>query len=241
MITVSHSSTSEWFSCSCCPTNYCRFLPQLGSFICSENDDETRLNIPAAAQLPNGIEVSSGYPYDGDIRVRFANGGKYKFSVRIPGWCGRYTLTLNDTECPEQAVGGYVTFNREWRSGDEIRLILEMPVRVLYPNCKITSDAGRIALTRGPLVYALESVDNGKVLPQLIIPAEQEFALSKAAGLPEGTVAISGRALQEENSSDSLYSTTPPACHECTFTAIPYALWQNRGESNMAVWLRACR
>lgn len=231
----------EWFSCSCCPTNYCRFLPQLGSFICSETDDEIRLNIPAATRLPNGIEVSGGYPYNSDIRVRFANCGKYKFSVRIPGWCGRYTLTLNDAECLEQAVGGYVTFDREWHSGDEIRLILEMPVRVLYPNCKITSDAGRIALTRGPLVYALESVDNGKVLPQLVIPVEQEFALSKATGLPEGTVAISGRALQEENSSDSLYSTAPPACHECTFTAIPYALWQNRGESNMAVWLRACR
>ncbi len=228
----------EWFGCSCCPTNYCRFLPQLGSFVWSVADDEVRLNMPVAGKLARGIEVSGGYPYDGKIAVKFTTGGKYKFSLRIPGWCEKYELKLNGKACPEKPVKGYVTFDREWQAGDEIQLDLAMPVRVMYPHVKITSDAGKVALMRGPLVYALESVDNGKVIPQLIIDPEQEFTIARAANLPEGTVALQGYAQLEEQSGNALYSSRKPERKTQNFTAIPYALWQNRGDSNMTVWLR---
>ncbi len=228
----------EWFGCSCCPTNYCRFLPQLGSFVWSLADDEVRLNIPAASKLARGIEVSGGYPYDGKIAIRFTAAGKYKFSLRIPGWCEKYELKLNGKTVSEKPVNGYVTFDREWQAGDEIQLDLQMPVRTMYAHSKITSNAGRIALMRGPVVYALESVDNGKVIPQLSINPDQQFTLTRADGLPEGTVAISGRAGLDESSGTALYTSSKPEMKAQEFTAIPYALWQNRGEANMAVWIR---
>ena len=90
---------------------------------------------------------------------------------------------------------------------------------------------------RGPLVYACETVDNPQGVANMIIPADQEFKLADAAGLPDGTVAITGSAFYEEKS-DDLYSNEPPVLKEGTFTAIPYALWQNRGKTNMAVWIR---
>lgn len=231
----------KWFGTSCCPTNYCRFLPQLGAFAWSLGENEIRLDIPAAGKLADRIEVSGGYPYDGSIRIRFAEGGKFKFGVRIPGWCERHELRLNGTACPEQPADGYITLDREWQAGDELALELSMPVRVLYAHRKVTSNAGRIALARGPLIYALESIDNGKIIPQLLIPVDQEFALTKAPGLPEPVTAIRGRALKEQSKDENLYTTAAPEYRECEFTAIPYALWQNRGESDMAVWIRACR
>jgi hypothetical protein len=231
----------EWFNCSCCPTNYCRFLPQLGTFAWSLGEHEIRLDIPAAGTLANGIEVSGDYPCNGNIRIRFTEHGTFKFGLRIPGWCEHYELKLNGAPCLAKPSAGYITLDREWQTGDELALELSMPVRPLYAHGKVTSNNGRLALARGPLVYALESVDNGRIIPQLLIPAEQEFTLTEAPGLPPGTVAISGRALKEEFGNESLYSTAAPTCSECTFTAIPYALWQNRGASDMAVWIRACR
>lgn len=93
---------------------------------------------------------------------------------------------------------------------------------------------------RGPLVYALESVDNGDRIPRLILPARQEFTLTEAPGLPAGTVAIRGRADEELDCSDgALYYRGEPERRETDFLAIPYALWQNRGAAHMAVWMRS--
>lgn len=33
-------------------------------------------------------------------------------------------------------------------------------------------------------------------------------------------------------------NTTPPQYEEVSILAVPYALWQNRGDSRMSVWLR---
>ena len=49
---------------------------------------------------------------------------------------------------------------------------------------------------------------------------------------------IEGKALREKFAGEELYPTTPPEYSDVTFRAIPYALWQNRGDFNMAVWMR---
>ena len=51
-------------------------------------------------------------------------------------------------------------------------------------------------------------------------------------------IAITGKAYREKRENDSLYTDDPGTLEETSFLAVPYALWQNRGESNMAVWMR---
>ena len=51
-------------------------------------------------------------------------------------------------------------------------------------------------------------------------------------------MAIRGRALVRERPGDELYSSAVPRVRRRVFTAIPYALWQNRGPSEMRVWIR---
>ena len=58
----------------------------------------------------------------------------------------------------------------------------------------------------------------------------------KAKDLPEGTLAISGSAVERTVASDALYTTEKPRLRKRAFTAIPYALWQNRGPAEMQVW-----
>ena len=243
-----------WFYCSCCPTNFARFWPQAAQLCWAVRPGEVRLCVPAASELrlESGLRivVEGGYPYDGRIDIRFvgpsvssaASGprksGAFALSLRIPDWCGTFTLAVNGRRLAAKPKDGFVSVERAWKPGDEVALDLAMPVRVLRANDNVAADAGCIALQRGPLVYALESVDNGPALHRLSIPAKQDFRLVAAKGLPKGTVAIAGTAFETTRPGDALYSAAATRTRRRRFVAIPYALWQNRGPAEMQVWTR---
>ncbi|MBO7329419.1 MAG: glycoside hydrolase family 127 protein, partial [Lentisphaeria bacterium] len=117
-------------------------------------------------------------------------------------------------------------------------LSLDMPVEVIRANPKITGNLGRVALKRGPLVYTLEEIDQKYPVRELLIDTSQEFETVPFEGLPEGTVAIRGKAFREKLPGDELYFSALPEYEKTEFCAVPYALWQNRGKSNMCVWNR---
>ena len=239
---VTCKKRQKWFGCSCCPTNYSRFLPQLGTFCCAASDDLLRIDIPAAALISTDTyeaRIDGNYPYDGNITVTILRGGSFTLALRIPGWCENYSIELNGTAADHDPESSYWKMTRKWQSGDRITLNLEMNVEVIYPNPRLAADAGKVAIQRGPLVYCLESVDNpGIFLPNVILPVKPEFHLDKAAGLPEGTVAIRCKAKEEYSASDALYRNTPPLHRDIDVCFIPYALWQNRGEASMQVFVR---
>ncbi len=231
----------EWYDCSCCPTNFCRFLPQIGSFLWSANDEEVKLNIPAASVYEadgRKITVRGDYPYGAEIEVEFGSEAAFTFGFRIPLNC-KASFHLNGKTTLPNTKKGYASFRRMWKKGDLLHVSLDMPVIVLRAHPDLTFNAGQLALMRGPLVYALESTDNsGWNLSQLLIPAAQSFKLVKAKELPTGTLAIRGTAYEENLPGNSLYTETAPRFRKTSFTAVPYALWQNRGESEMTVWGR---
>ena len=120
---------------------------------------------------------------------------------------------------PEAAVGGPLALVRD---GDLIELEFPVAITVRRPHRRVKSVRGRVALTRGPLVYCLESVDN----PGLdIFEAQIDPSTLRAAFSPDhlgGVWLLQGETVQGE-----------------PFTAIPYFCWANRGESGMTVWARA--
>ncbi len=231
----------EWYDCSCCPTNFCRFLPQIGSFLWSANEDGVKLNIPAASVYEadgRKITVRGDYPFGTEIEAEFGTCAEFTFSMRVPLNCTA-SFRLNGKKVSPVPEKGYVSFRRKWKKGDLLKVSLKMPVSVFRAHPGVTFHAGHLALMRGPLVYALESIDNGgRNLSQLLIPAGQTFKLAKAKGLPPGTVALKGMAYEEVLPENHLYTQGVPKFRKTSFTAIPYALWQNRGESGMTVWVR---
>ena len=231
-----------WFRCSCCPTSFARFLPQLGRFLYSVDEAErvVSLNIPAAnrAELALGgetirLDVASNYPYDGAIRITLGTDADFTLKLRIPGWCRKWSLAVNGKAEASPQI------RRAWKAGDVVELRLEMPVEIVRANAKVTCNAGRVALMRGPLVYALEEIDQSAPVRELLIRTDRPMAVVPApAGLPEGTLAIEGEAVRAALPGDELYTTETPRCTAARFRAVPYALWQNRGATNMMVWVR---
>ncbi|MCK7480198.1 MAG: hypothetical protein M0C28_25250 [Candidatus Moduliflexus flocculans] len=74
------------------------------------------------------------------------------------------------------------------------RALLPMPVRRVVANDAVAEDRGRVALQRGPLVYAVEGVDNGDRVFGLVLP--DAASRSRAEFRPDllnGVAVIKGR------------------------------------------------
>ena len=236
-------SRQPWFNCACCPTSFARFLPQLSSFIYSLDHENNcvMLNIPAANSAEfelNGknikLDVSGKYPFDGNIVITVNCDAAFALKLRVPGWCKRHSVKVNGIQTKQ------LYLERNWKTGDKVELILDMPPEWIYSNLRVTGNAGRVAIMRGPVVYALEEIDQDYPVRELILDTSEPLTLDHIpAGLPADAFAICGKAWHESfEDSESLYTTGKPELSETSFKAVPYAFWQNRKENNMAVWIR---
>jgi DUF1680 family protein len=99
-----------------------------------------------------------------------------------------------------------------------------MPVHQVLANGKVEADRGKAALTRGPIVYCVEGIDNNNHVFDLVIPNETEFQAGYQKNLLGGIVTISGK-VKNISGKDRI------------IRAIPYYAWSHRGPGEMTVWL----
>ena len=134
---------------------------------------------------------------------------------------------------PLTLANGYVAVTRTWNPGDAIDLTLPMPVRRIVAHASVAADRDRVALQRGPIVYAAEWPDNpnGKVR-NIVLPDANAMTAEFRADLLNGVQVIKGRALGlSYDEKGGVQKAEQP------FMAIPYATWANRGRGQMSVWL----
>ena len=108
-------------------------------------------------------------------------------------------------------------------------------------NDQVRADAGKAALVKGPVVYCLEEVENGKLLSQVCVKPNEEV---KEEPSPEGLVGnipaltYPGTRIKNAGLGNQLYGALEIEKEATQLTAIPYCLWNNRGEGEMLVWHR---
>ena len=249
----------EWFGVACCPGNITRFMPSVPGYLYATRGDSVFVNLfakgTAKIDLPGGavtIDQETRYPWDGRVNmiVRPLQARRFAINVRIPGWARsepvpsdlyRFvdnagagpTLTVNGNVQVQKVDHGYVTIDRTWSPGDVIALDLPMPVRRIVSNDKVIANGNRVALQRGPIVYAAEWPDNpnGKVR-NIVLPDRNALTAEFRKDLLNGVEVIKGRAVGLAFDAKGAVTRT-----EQPFMAIPYATWANRGRGQMAVWL----
>ena len=244
-----HYRRSEWFGCACCPPNILRLLASLPGYIYSQSRDEAwvhlyaggRAELEVAGQKVELIQQTE-YPWKEKVNItlNLEKPARFTLALRIPGWCRAATLEVNGKALKTEAHNGYAKIEREWQTGDKVELNLPMPVLRLEAHPKVRQNAGRVALQRGPLVYCLEEVDNGKDLHDLVLPAETELRAEHDPKLLGGVTVITGEAKRREHSGwpGQLYRPAGTKHKAVPFKAIPYFLWANRDPGEMIVWLR---
>ena len=249
----------EWFGVACCPGNITRFMPSVPGYLYATRGDSVFVNLfargTANIDLPGGvvaIDQDTRYPWDGavTITVKPKQARRFAINVRIPGWTrnepvpselyrfsdrasATATVRVNGAPVPATLDKGYVTIDRTWMAGDTIALDLPMPVRRVVSNDQVIANRNRVALQRGPIVYAAEWVDNpnGKVR-NIVLPDSNALTTEFRGDLLNGVQVIKGRSIGLAFDAKGAVTRT-----EQPFMAIPYATWANRGRGQMAVWL----
>lgn len=242
-----------WFGCACCPPNLVRLLASLENYLMSVKDDTLYLHTYASGEMTAAIggknrtlSIRTDYPWDGKIVVKISGErhGTFPIALHIPSWCTGCTLRVNGQPRNEQPADGYLMLSGAWGDNDEIQLDLHMTAQWVRANPHVSETAGKLALTRGPIVYCLEEADNGADLHLIhagpAISGDPEAAYED--DLLHGVVTISTAGLREITdgwASDTLYAAAvKPQMQNVTLKWIPYYAWANRGIGEMRVWVR---
>ena len=247
---------SPWFGCACCPSNITRLIPQVSGYMYAHTDDAIYVTLYGgnSTRIPLaggkvGIKQVTRYPFDGKVlltitpaksrafalklriptwaREKFVPGALYSFVRKLPeGW----TIKVNGRGVKAPVVKGFATVNRTWAPGDEVELNLPMPVRFNVCDKRVRANVGRVAVTRGPLVYCAEEVDNAGPVQRFHVRQCPEPSRCKTAVINEGplkgVVTVSFGATE----------AAAAGPRDATVKLVPYYAWNNRGEKSMIVW-----
>jgi DUF1680 family protein len=192
------------------------------------------------------LHMESSLPWDGNVRIRVEPSTPTEFTLhlRIPSWALREQVSrmIKVNDAPTQATSypdaeliravlpdtqGYhpeksyfLPIQRVWSMGDIVQLAIDMPICLRQAHPKIKNHKGKVAVTRGPLVYCLESTDNPGVDIFSAQLSTTDLVPENAPHLLGGITTLKGTTIKGQ-----------------PLTFIPYHLWANRGESQMTVWV----
>ena len=239
-----------WFRVPCCPSNLSRTWAAIGKYIYSFDNSNLWIHqyIGNQSLLNNKqwkARMTSSLPWRGNIRFSLELDQPQEITVhfRIPSWAYATSLRINDepdifpslsanashsTFSPSLAYGfdpspaWFMPIKRVWSADDKVELDFEMPVTIRHAPTRLRGQKNKVALTRGPLVYCLESVDNGGIDIFNIRIEPDSIQAEYIPALLGGIWVLRGKTIDGRE-----------------FTAIPYHLWANRGESQMTVWINS--
>ena len=250
---------SEWFNCSCCPSNLSRFVPSIPGYVYATSDAGVYVNLYGANQagitLGNGkrIDMSqkTSYPWEGNIELTVTPESKQEFSImlRIPGWVDNrpvpsdlYTymnadekkivIKINGEVQNAPIEKGYAVLARKWEPGDVIQLTLPMEVHKNKANDKVEADINHLSVERGPIVYCAEFADNNGAVLNYVLKSGDEFAVSPAPALFDGVNLLKGHV--DRVVADKNYEVIKSV--KDSLTLIPYYARSHRGNGEMTVW-----
>jgi len=235
-----------WYSVPCCPSNLSRTWADLGKYIYSSNQDEIFIHQYISSEYDGElakIDIHSELPWTGKVKITIdpATPVEFTLNLRLPSWCdfkatriscnGEFFRLPSIPQQIENTASGYdprnsrwLNIKRIWGSGDVVEINFEMPIQLpiqfQHAHPKVKGHQGKVAITRGPLVYCLESVDNPNVdIFSIAIDKSSIDSVFDRTALG-GITKIIGRTKTGE-----------------PIIFIPYHLWGNRGESTMTVWV----
>lgn len=254
----------QWFGCACCPGNVTRFMASVPGYVYAIDQKDVYVNlfVGGNSKLKVGdteVELvqKTQYPWNGYVEIDVTPNKNDKFTllVRIPGWAKnkpvpsdlyayvdgsnpQVKVLVNGSETKKHTRAGYWVIEREWKKGDKVTLTMDMPVRRVEANPQVRYDKGLLAMERGPILYALESIDQKRdYIFDIVIPRDSKIGSHFEKNLLNGVVVLEGNAFAVEKDSASGKVIEKPL----TFKAIPYSTWNNRGIGQMVVWTPATK
>ena len=246
---------NPWYSTTCCPPNLQRVLASLPGYFYGTSRDGLYVHLYDNNELDWKLEDGTGlrltqktnYPWDGAVGIAVEPAQPHAFTLflRIPGWTRSAQVQVNG-----QAVSGrpqpgaYFAIRRDWKRGDRVRLALDMEARLVAANPLVRENMQRVAVERGPLVYAMEGIDQrGAALFDMALALPSKgFAVENRPDFLGGVTVLRhpGLAPEQPFSRLPLYQPLDGAVKRgkpIELVLIPYYTFANREPSPMQVWI----
>ncbi|MCA9255158.1 MAG: glycoside hydrolase family 127 protein, partial [Phycisphaerales bacterium] len=251
-----HAPRSAWFGCACCPSNLARLIPQISGYMYASDDHRLFCglygNNSADLNVDNvkvHVDQITDYPFDGviDLDIKPQRPTEFELTLRIPSWAqsqfvpgelyhfsrpsADWRLTVNGEPVQAKLDRGFAVIRREWKAGDRVRLELPMDVRANTCIDKVEADRHRVAITRGPLLYSAEGIDNGGNVERFYFDGNPDTTRAIVSRMEAGPLAgLPGVELPA-------HEKTLKATQVRTLKLIPYFAWSNRDRGSMATWI----
>jgi DUF1680 family protein len=121
------------------------------------------------------LTQETGYPSDPRIVIEVEPDRPVSFAlhIRLPAWCRNPSLQVNGEAVEGLRPGTYARLDREWKNGD--RVALSLPMTTQWVKGSHTTE-GMWALTRGPVVYAVDSVLWDEQASKALGPAPRDLS-----------------------------------------------------------------
>jgi len=213
----------EVFDCSCCPPNILRFVAMMGDNIFGVDGDTYYVHQFMNSNC-NKVKIITDFPNSSIVKI---TADVSKLHIRIPAWCEKF-----DCNKPYTVEKGYAVITD---TKGEIEINLNMNPVLMEANSLVADDAGRVALTYGPLVYCIEGVDHTEKLSQLYVDGDLKTTIQYDDLFGANVIIADG--FKKINS--GLYTKYNKDNFEKTkLKFIPYFGFANRGETDMEVFVK---
>ena len=226
-----HSGVTRkgWYIVPCCPSNLSRTFADIGKYIYSVEKNNIWIHQYISSEMTIDVgmtvkvSIESELPWSGKVRIQLQPEKTSEFAVHLrrPSWDTVFLPPQTTASGYDPRYAKYDTLAQVWSSsGETLKFDFDMSIKLRRAHPRVKGHAGKAVLTRGPLVYCLESVDNQDVdifTAQLDPDSLWHEFVSDLFG---GCVVIHGKTTNGK-----------------PLKFIPYFLWANRGASQMTVWV----
>ena len=226
-----------WFGCACCPSNAARTIGRVHEYAWHLSSTEVFVQFPIAGTQTVGdveIRIDADYPRSGawTLKVSAKRRTALTLHIRIPGWANDVEIDAPDELGEAEYRSGYAVWDRDWEGETTLKIDWPMPPTWIAADPRVIDDLGRLALQRGPTIYAL--VRDGAPVPP------QQLQIDTDAEIEARGDRLYVEALYEpQDQPDALYAPYEPKDPEETVaTYVPYRDWANGGPTEMLVWAR---
>lgn len=197
------------------------------------------------------LRVTTEYPHDGRIRVEVTAAPERPVTLRlrVPHWADGATLTGPDGSITGVAPGWVTVGPAALGVGDVVTLDLPITPRLTWPDPRVDAVRGTVAVERGPLVLALESVDLPDGVPLDAVRLDPGVAprahgdgavvRARAVPLPGGGAGRPPFGSGDTGGPGGIgpEGVTAPEGALLDLPLVPYHRWAERGPSTMRVFV----
>jgi DUF1680 family protein len=148
-----------WHEWPCCSGTYLQTVADYHNVIYFRDADGLAVNLYVPSEVTwrqDGQTVrlrqETHYPEaeTTDLSLHLERPARFRLRLRVPGWCERMSVNLNDAPLPIAAApGDWATIEREWQPGDRVTARFPMALRMVPVD---RQHPRRVAILIGPVV-----------------------------------------------------------------------------------------